>query len=76
MDLPTIIIFICIFMAVFNPFATVWAYLDPGTGSMILQLLLGGIAGIAVVFKLYWRRFKNLFKSNSSKWPSSKSSDD
>ncbi len=27
------------------------AYLDPGTGSLILQAILGGIAGIAVVFR-------------------------
>ena len=29
------------------------AYLDPGSGSMLLQLLLGGIAGLAVIFRLY-----------------------
>jgi hypothetical protein len=34
------------------------AYLDPGTGSMILQVLLGGIAGLAIVVKLYWYRFR------------------
>jgi hypothetical protein len=34
------------------------AYLDPGSGSMLLQLLLGGAAGLAVIVKLYWRRFK------------------
>ena len=34
----------------------VFAYLDPGTGSLFLQLLLGGIAGLAVIAKLYWRR--------------------
>jgi len=32
------------------------AYLDAGTGSMILQLLLGGVAGIAIAGKLYWHR--------------------
>lgn len=32
------------------------AYLDPGTGSMILQLLLGGVAGLALAGKLYWHR--------------------
>lgn len=32
------------------------AYLDPGSGSMMLQLLLGGTAGLVVVMKLYWRR--------------------
>lgn len=33
------------------------AYLDAGTGSMILQLLLGGLAGIAIAGKLYWHKF-------------------
>jgi hypothetical protein len=37
-----------------------WAYLDPGTGSMMLQLVLGGIAGAMVVGKLYWHRFQEL----------------
>ncbi len=37
------------------------AYLDPGTGSMIIQILLGGIAGAAVVLKLYWHKFKMMF---------------
>ena len=32
------------------------AYLDPGAGSMILQLLLGGSAAILVVLKFTWRR--------------------
>ena len=32
------------------------AYLDPGTGSMLLQVLLGGVAGAAVVGKLFWQR--------------------
>lgn len=33
------------------------AYLDPGTGSIILQVLLGGIAGAALAGKLYWHKF-------------------
>jgi len=32
------------------------AYLDAGTGSMLLQLLVGGIAAIGVAAKFYWRR--------------------
>ena len=32
------------------------AYLDPGTGSLFLQLLLGGIAGLVVILKLYWHK--------------------
>jgi hypothetical protein len=36
------------------------AYLDPGTGSMILQILLGGLAGLAIAGKLYWYKFLSL----------------
>lgn len=34
------------------------AYLDPGSGSMLLQVILGGIAAIGVALKLYWHRLK------------------
>jgi hypothetical protein len=33
-----------------------YAYLDPGSGSMLVQLLLGGVAGALVLVRLYWRR--------------------
>lgn len=36
-------------------------YLDAGTGSLIMQALAGGVAGVAVVGKLYWRRIKRVF---------------
>ena len=32
------------------------AYLDPGTGSMLLQALLGGVAALGVIARLYWHR--------------------
>jgi hypothetical protein len=35
-----------------------YAYLDPGTGGMMVQLLLGGVAGISVLGRLYWSRFR------------------
>jgi hypothetical protein len=38
------------------------AYLDPGSGSMILQLLLGGVAAIGVSAKLWWRRVLRLLR--------------
>ena len=37
------------------------AYLDPGTGSMVLQILLGGLAGLGVLGKLYWHRIREFF---------------
>ena len=41
------------------------AYLDPGTGGIILQMLLGGAAGVMVVGKLYWHQFTSLFRRDS-----------
>ena len=40
--------------------STAHAYLDPGTGSMILQVLLGGVAGLALAGKLYWHKLLSL----------------
>jgi hypothetical protein len=37
------------------------AYLDPGTGSILVQSLLAGIAGAAAVISLYWQRLKRFF---------------
>lgn len=37
------------------------AYLDPASGSMFLQLLLGGVAGAALAVKLYWHKILGLF---------------
>lgn len=42
------------------------AYLDPGTGSMMLQALLAGVAGAAVVGRLYWHRVKSFLTSRFS----------
>ena len=33
------------------------AYIDPASGSMLLQIILGGAAAVAVAFKMQWRRF-------------------
>ncbi|HXV84976.1 MAG TPA: hypothetical protein VEG60_34460 [Candidatus Binatia bacterium] len=38
------------------------AYLDPGSGSMMLQLLLGGVVGVLAILKLYWNTFAGLFR--------------
>ena len=35
---------------------SVLAYLDAGSASLFLQLVLGGFAALAVTAKLYWRR--------------------
>ena len=40
------------------PVDSAFAYLDPGTGSMLLQVILGGVAAIGVVIKLYWHKLR------------------
>ena len=42
------------------------AYLDLGTGSILLQMLLGGVAGAVVIAKLYWYRIKAFFGRGDS----------
>ena len=33
-----------------------FGYIDPGTGSMLLQVIVGGVAAAAVGLKLFWNR--------------------
>jgi hypothetical protein len=39
---------------------SVVAYLEPGSGSMVLQIIAGGLAAVAVAAKFYWRRLLRL----------------
>lgn len=40
-----------------------YAYLDPGTGSIIIQGAIAAIAGGAVAARMYWHRIKTFFDS-------------
>ena len=40
----------------FPPFA--YAYLDPGTGSYVFQLLIAGAVGLGFLVKVYWNKIK------------------
>ena len=48
-----------------------YAYLDPGTGSIILQAILGFIAASLATLSFYWNKvksfFSRLFKKNKKK---------
>ena len=41
---------------------SIFAYLDPGSGSMLVQLLVGGVAAAVVALKLYWYRLLVLLR--------------
>ena len=38
------------------------AYFDPGTGSMLIQLLMASVLGFIFTLKIYWRKFNNTMK--------------
>lgn len=40
---------------------TSYAYLDPGSGSLIVQMIIAGAAGIAFAAKIFWHRVKQVF---------------
>lgn len=43
-----------------------YAYVDSGTGSMVLQALLAGFSGVVVVAQLWWNRIRGKAHSHSS----------
>jgi hypothetical protein len=49
------------------------AYLDPGTGSMMLQVILGGIAAVGVAIKLYWHKLRVFFGASKQEEAEDKS---
>ena len=52
------------------------AYLDPGTGSIILQSLLAGVAVAIGLLRLYWYRFKSFLSGLTGKSTESESKDE
>jgi hypothetical protein len=42
------------------------AYLDAASGSMIVQAIVAGAAGVAVFLKLGWRRITSPFRRNTA----------
>ena len=43
------------------------AYLDPGTGSMLVQVTVGAIAAGLTLYKLYWTKVAGWFKGGPRK---------
>lgn len=44
-------------------------YLDPGSGSFLIQLLLAVILGAGVTIRLYWSKLKSLFTGKKPESP-------
>ena len=57
-------------IAIFLIVTNAYAYLDPGSGSFILQAIIGFLASLSAGFLYYWTKVKNfflkLFKKNNN----------
>lgn len=40
--------------------APAFSYLDGGTGSLILQFVIGGIAGVLIFLKMWWGKIRDV----------------
>ncbi len=40
-------------------------YLDPGSGSVILQVLIAGLLAMGVFFRVFWQKIKTYFGKGS-----------
>ena len=57
-------VFLCVVLVLGINLSTMevaFAYLDPGTGSMLIQGLIGAVAAAFVVGRLYWYKIKSFF---------------
>ncbi len=52
------------------------AYIDPGTGSYIIQIVIAGIMAGALALKMFWGRIKAMFSGNPAKNDSDRDPDE
>jgi hypothetical protein len=43
------------------------AYLDPGTGSFVFQMIIAGVVGGLFAIKTFWRKIVSFFKKDNGK---------
>ena len=53
--------FLCLIICLISYTSPAYAYLDPGTGSMLLQGLVAGLAAIISFLSIYWQKVKSFF---------------
>jgi hypothetical protein len=51
---------------IWHPLLSGKAYLDPGSGSFILQLLIAGFVGFIFVVRTQWAKIKSMFKRSKT----------
>jgi hypothetical protein len=51
-------------------------YLDPGSGSLLIQLLIAGLAGIGLALGIGWKKIKGLFSRRKDAAPAETGEDE
>ena len=41
-------------------------YLDPGSGSMIIQMVIAAVLGVGVAIRVFWKNIKGFFNRNKT----------
>jgi len=44
-----------------------YAYIDPGSGSLVIQMIIGALVGVGITIKLYWYKIKEKLFTKTSK---------
>lgn len=52
------------------------AYLDPGSGSFLIQILIAALLGIGVAVRASWSRIKKLFGRGQTEEPADDDADE
>ena len=60
-------------MALVAPAPAGAAYLDPATGSLVVQVVIATVVGLGVSVRLYWAKLKSLLGLKSDANPASTS---
>lgn len=58
-----------------SPVAKAQAYLDPGSGSFILQILIASLVGIGFALRGYWGKLIGLFRKKGGNEEASEDED-
>lgn len=60
---PCLLMFLWSLMALVATCLPAHAYLDPGTGSYVVQVVLASVLGVAFAVKTYWLNLKTFLAS-------------
>lgn len=44
-----------------------YAYIDPGTGSMVLQIIAASVIGLGITFRAWFQKLKNIVFKGQNK---------